>query len=409
MSSQTSTFSKSILSHRMQSASSSAIRDLLRHSKIPNMISLAGGIPAPDLIDTEGLEAATYRAIESAPNNVYQYGLTEGEMFLRKEVAARIITQGICVKPDNILITTGSQQALDMVARTFLDEGDNVLVEESTYLAALQVFDIAGANTTAFQVNQQGIDLEQLESLVAMRRIKLMYLVPNFSNPTGRTLSLAERMDLIAFAIRHDILIIEDDPYGDLRYEGEHVASLFEIAEQSFSAKNRVIYISSFSKTLAPGLRLGWCIPPESYFHPLCRAKQSMDLHSSTLSQYIAGCYLQSGRLDNRLKLLKEAYKSRRDALIKAIAEHLPDTLELNVPEGGMFLWGRFSNGLDASLVLEQALNHHVMFVPGKYFYSGTPDLSSIRLSFSTITPALADEAIKRLATAIQQTEQMRP
>ncbi|MBQ0832726.1 PLP-dependent aminotransferase family protein [Marinobacter sp.] len=371
------------------------------------MISLAGGIPAPDLIDTEGLEAATCHAIKSAPDNIYQYGLTEGERFLREEIASHMVAQGICVEPDHILVTTGSQQALDIVARTFLDEGDSVLVEEPTYLAALQVFDMAGANTIAFQVDQHGIDFTRLESLAAKRRIKLMYLVPNFSNPTGRTLPLAERMDLVEFAIRHDILIVEDDPYGDLRYDGDHVASLFKIAEQSFNSKHRVIYISSFSKTLAPGLRLGWCIPPESYFHPLCRAKQSMDLHSSTLSQYIAGYYLKSGRLDNRLKLLKKAYKSRRDALIKAIAEHLPGTLELNVPEGGMFLWGRFSNGLDASLVLKQALSHNVMFVPGKYFYSGTPDLSSIRLSFSTITPSLADEAVKRLAIAIQKTEQL--
>ncbi|MFL1465051.1 PLP-dependent aminotransferase family protein [Marinobacter sp. HN1S83] len=370
------------------------------------MISLAGGIPAPDLIDTDGLELATARALESAKNVIYQYGLTEGEPFLKEEIASRMVAQGISVEPDHILVTTGSQQALDIVARTFLDEGDSVLVEEPTYLAALQIFDMAGANTVAFEGDQHGIDFKRLESLVAKQRIKLMYLVPNFSNPTGRTLSLPERTDLVEFAIRHDILIVEDDPYGELRYDGTHVASLFEIAEQSFNSKNRVIYISSFSKILAPGLRLGWCIPPENYFHLLCRAKQSMDLHSSTLSQYITGYYLKSGRLDSRLPLLKKAYKSRRDALINAVSEHLPDTFELNVPKGGMFLWGRFANELDASLVLQQALSHHVMFVPGKYFYSGTPDLSSVRLSFSTITPSLAGEAVKRLAIAIQKTEQ---
>jgi len=406
MSHRSSSSSESILSRRMQTMSSSAIRDLLRHSKIPGMISLAGGIPAPDLIDTEGLEAATFRAVESARNATYQYGLTEGELFLREEIASRMVAQGISAEPDHILVTSGSQQALDIVARAFLDEGDSVLVEEPTYLAALQVFNMAGAKTLVFQGDQYGIDFTRLESLVANNRIKLMYLVPNFSNPTGTTLRLPERTKLVEFAIRHDIMIVVDDPYGDLRYDGEHVASLFEIAEQSFNSKNRVIYISSFSKTVAPGLRLGWCIPPESYFHSLCRAKQSMDLHSSTLSQYTAGYYLKSGRLDGRLQLLKKAYKCRRDALIKAISEHLPDALELNVPDGGMFLWGRFANGLDASLVLQQALSHHVMFVPGKYFYCEIPDLSSVRLSFSTITPSLADEAVKRLAIAIQRTEQ---
>jgi DNA-binding transcriptional MocR family regulator len=407
MDSQSTVYSKSILSNRMQTTSSSAIRDLLRHSKIPGMISLAGGIPAPDLIDTDGLELATTRAMEDAKSVIYQYGLTEGESLLKEQIVSHLSAQGLHVASDNILVTTGSQQALDIVARTFLDEGDHVLLEEPTYLAALQVFQMAGANTIPFQVSQDGVNFEQLESLVAKQRIKLMYLVPNFSNPTGKTLSLTERKALVEFAIRHDILIIEDDPYGALRYDGEHIASLFEIATQSFNSKNRVIYISSFSKILAPGLRLGWCVSPANYFHPLCRAKQFMDFHSSTLSQYIAGYYLQSERLGIRLHLLKHAYKSRRDALIKAISAHLPDALELNVPEGGMFLWGRLTNGLDASHVLQQALSHNVIFVPGKYFYSETPDLSSIRLSFSTISPSLAGEAAKRLAIAIQQTEQL--
>lgn len=396
------------LSKRMQGAQSSAVRDLLKHTQTPGMISLAGGIPAQDLMDLDGLESATQLAMRSTQGAAYQYGLTEGEAPFRQAIVKLMQSRGVVVDPDQILVTTGSQQALDMVAKTFLDEGDTVLVEEPTYLAALQVFNMADARLVAAGTDDGRLDMRQLESLLQRERVKLIYLVPNFSNPAGATLQLDERRRLIDLAVRYQALIVEDDPYGELRYSGDDVPSLYKLANEEFDAADQVIYISSFSKILAPGLRLGWCIPPRTYLNPMGLAKQSLDLHSSTLSQYIATFYLQSGRLEDRIRVLREAYRSRRDALIGAIERYLPNVIEFNIPEGGMFLWGRLTNGLSAKTLLEYALGEKLMFVPGAYFFSGTPDESTLRLSFSMITSQTADEALVRLSRAVQKAERAR-
>ena len=387
-----------LLAKRMQRVQSSAIRDLLRHAKIPGMISLAGGIPAPDLLDLEGLALAAEQAVGSGESDIYQYGLTEGEAVTREAIAELMTGRGINADPDQLLITTGSQQALDIVAKVFLDEGDAVLVEDPTYLAALQVFNMAGARSVAARFD----DMDAVTAALERERPKLIYVVPNFSNPAGATLSQAQRERLIDLAVEHHTLIVEDDPYGELRYSGEAVPSLYQLA-QARGIRNRVIYISSFSKILAPGLRLGWCLPPAEYASHLALAKQSLDLHSSTFSQHIATRYLKSGRLAARVAILRDAYRARRDALATAIEQHLPGQIDYNLPEGGMFLWGRLASGMNARELLKVALEEKVMFVPGDYFFSGNPDPQALRLSFSMITPEKADEALRRLALAIER------
>ncbi len=391
------------LSRRMQCAQTSAVRELLKHSKMPGMISLAGGIPAPDLFDLQGLQEAVDAELSQRDAATFQYGLTEGDPLLRSAIGDFMTRRGAKVDVANVLVTTGSQQVLDMIAKAFLDEGDSVLVERPTYLAALQVFQLAGAAIETVPGDRDGMDVEQLEARLASRSAKLLYVVPNFGNPTGATLSYERRIKLVELAARHDILLVEDDPYGQLRLGGQALPSLYDIAQDRDAGQAAVIHMSSFSKILAPGLRVGWCVAPPDCINYLAIAKQSVDLHASSLSQRIVYRYLTAGRLERRIEHLVESYRARRDALILALQEHLGEHLALNIPDGGMFLWGRLSGKVGAKVLLQYAIAEGVVFVPGEAFYADAPDTHTLRLSFATITSESASEAALRLKRAFDK------
>lgn len=391
---------KQYLSERMKRAQSSAVRELLKHSKVPGMLSLAGGIPAADLFDIQGLRASVEKEIYSEDVSIFQYGLTEGDPDLRDAVSDLMAQRGAPVKSEQVLITSGSQQFLEIACKVFINEGDTVLVERPTYLAALQVFDLAGARIVSAEGDEDGINLDPVEHILTQSPVKLIYVVPNFGNPTGATLSLERRIRLVDCAARHGVLILEDDPYGELRFSGTSLPSLYQLGMERHGDKSRVLYMSSFSKILAPGLRLGWGIGPAEFSSYLSIAKQAIDLHASSLSQRIVARYLAGGRLPQRIALLREHYRQRRDALHKALVTQLDDHLEINMPDGGMFLWGRLKNGLSAAELLNESIGHKVVFVPGAAFYSESPDRYAIRFSFATITPEMANEAANRLSKA---------
>jgi DNA-binding transcriptional MocR family regulator len=380
---------------------SSAVRELLKYSKMPNVISLAGGIPAPDLFDIPGLEGALDEEISEHNRDSFQYGITEGEPRLRQQIVAFMLQRGIRTTAENVLVTAGSQQGLDLIARVFLNPGDTILVERPAYLAALQVFTLAEARMLSVPTDEQGINVEQVEAILSNESVKAIYLVPNFGNPSGCTLTFERRQRLVQLACRYRVLIIEDDPYGEIRLQGEHIPSLYEIAQGVPGAEDSVLYLSSFSKILAPGLRTGWMVVPGEVYGHLAVAKQAIDLHTCTLSQRIIERYMASGRLQPRLSVLRASYRERRDALCAALRRHLGNAIQFNTPDGGMFLWGCFTSGVDASMVLKHAINAGVVFVPGEPFFFDAPERNTLRLSYSTITPASADEAARRLATAL--------
>lgn len=391
---------KQLLSAQVRGVKSSPVRDLLEHSKTPDIISLAGGIPAPDLFDMEGIDSVMAELIAGEHRDVFQYGLTEGEADLRQRIAEWAAPGGVTAAWDSILITSGSQQGLDLIARVLLDRGDRVIVERPTYLAALQVFQFADARVEAVRGGPEGLDVDEVEAKLRQGGVKVIYLLPNFANPTGSTMRLESRVRLVALARRYEALIIEDDPYRQLRLSGEELPTLHSIAAQEPGGTENVIYLSTFSKIFSPGVRVAWLAMP-SFLRPAAAvAKQALDLHTSTLSQRIVARYLETGRLSARIQVLRAAYRERRDALVSSLREALGDDLRFDTPDGGLFLWGRFAHGVPAAQVLRHGLEKRVVFVPGTSFYVDDPEHDTVRLSYSMLTPASAREGARRLKLA---------
>jgi 2-aminoadipate transaminase len=384
----------------MRSAKSSPVRELLALTERPGVISFAGGLPAPELFDVAGLRAAFAAVLESeAGARALQYSTTEGNPALRAAIADRLSSRGVSTGVDDLLITSGSQQALTLVATLLLEPGDRVLVEEPSYLAALQCFQLAQAECVPVPCDEDGLIPEALEPLIVQHRPKLLYTVPTFHNPTGRTLPLERRRRLVALADRTGVWVVEDDPYGELRYAGEPVPALASMAE----ADARVLSVSTLSKTVAPGLRLGWVRAPRSLLRPLTIAKQAADLHSSTIDQAAAAVWLAATDLDAHVAGLRAAYGARRDALLNGLAAALPPGSTHNWPEGGMFVWARLPEGWDAAALLPRALEREVAYVPGEHFFSGPPDRASLRLSFTTHQPDEIAHGLDRLAEAVRE------
>jgi 2-aminoadipate transaminase len=384
----------------MRSAKSSPVRELLALTERPGVISFAGGLPAPELFDVVGLRAAFATVLESeAGARALQYSTTEGNPALRAAIAGRLSARGVPTEVDDLLITTGSQQALTLVATLLLDAGDRVLVEEPSYLAALQCFDLARAQCVPVPCDEDGLIPEALEPLISEHRPKLLYTVPTFHNPTGRTIPLERRRRLLAAAERAGIWVVEDDPYGELRYAGQPVPALAAMA----AVDARVISVSTLSKTVAPGLRLGWVRAPKSLLRPLTIAKQAADLHSSTIDQAAAAVWLAATDLDAHVARLCAAYGARRDALLRGLSEALPPGSTHNWPEGGMFVWARLPAGWDAAALLPRALEREVAYVPGEHFFSGAPDRASLRLSFTTHEPEEIARGLERLSAAVRE------
>ncbi|WP_433291185.1 PLP-dependent aminotransferase family protein [Actinoplanes sp. CA-030573] len=384
---------------RLAGVASSPVRDLLALIDRPGVISFAGGLPAPELFDLDGLRAAFDRVLSTPDGRRHlQYAPTEGNADLRALVAARMTARGLPTGAGDLLITTGSQQGLTLIAAALLDPGAVVAVEEPTYLAALQCFQLAGCRIVPVASDPDGVDPAALASVFATERPALLYLVPTFANPTGRTLSLSRRAEVAELAAAHGVWVVEDDPYGELRYRGAPVPPL---AAQP-AARENVLHLGSFSKVAAPGLRLGWVRSPAAIRPALTVAKQAADLHTSTIDQAAAAGYLADTDLDAHVLQLRRAYAQRRDAMMAAMPETAPPGSTWTDPDGGMFTWLRLPGDTDTAALLPAGLARDVAFVPGAPFFAGHPDTATLRLSFTTHTPAEITEGMRRLASVLR-------
>ncbi|MEV7686699.1 PLP-dependent aminotransferase family protein [Streptomyces bungoensis] len=383
------------LAARARTVAGSPVRDILAVTARPDVINFAGGLPAPELFDREGIAAAFHAVLADTPERALQYSTTEGEPALREGLAARVTAQGLPTAADDLLVTTGSQQALSLLATALLEPGDTVLVENPCYLAALQVFALAGARVVAVPGDEDGVDPRALEEAVRRERPKLLYLVPTFQNPTGRTMPAPRREAVAAVAAREGLWIVEDDPYGDLRYDGTRVPWIASCP----GAEDRVVLLGSFSKVMAPGLRLGWLRAPAPLRRACAVAKQAVDLHTPTLNQLAAARYLNG--LDTHVARVRAVYGERRDAMLAGLPGALPAGSVWSRPEGGMFLWVRLPEPYDTTALLPRVVEQNVAYVPGAPFYAAAPDPATLRLCFVTRTPEDIAEGLRRLGRGL--------
>ncbi|MFB6530161.1 PLP-dependent aminotransferase family protein [Streptomyces sp. NPDC056399] len=382
---------------RLAGVGASPVREILALTARPEVISFAGGLPAPELFDVAGIRAAYDRVLAENPQYALQYSTTEGDPELRTAIAARLAARGLPTGPDDLLITTGSQQALTLLTTALVEPGAVVLVEDPCYLAALQTFGFAGARVVPVPTDDDGIVPEALEEIAAREKPTLLYLVPTFQNPTGRTLPAERRTAVARAAARIGFWIVEDDPYGELRYEGERVPWIATDPE----AADRTVLLGSFSKVMAPGLRLGYLRAPAGLRRASVIAKQAADLHTSTIDQAAAARYLRDSDLDAHVAVIRAAYQERRDAMLEGLPAALPEGSRWNRPEGGMFIWATLPAGHDATVLLKTAVGHEVAYVPGAPFFCGEPDPGAMRLSFTTHSADEIREGLHRLAKSL--------
>jgi len=394
---------------RTQRMTSSAIRELLKLTEKPDIISFAGGLPGPELFPVEELREAAETVLEQKGRKALQYSTTEGYPPLREMIVRHMARYGIVVDIDNVLITSGSQQALDLIGKVLINPGDKVLTENPTYLGALQAFTMYSADYVTVPLDDDGLVVEKLEDGLRSGP-KFMYLLPNFQNPSGVTLSLERRHEIIKLSDHYGIPIIEDDPYGQLRYEGEHIKSLVVLDAECVQCQHEgkytgnVIYLSTFSKTLAPGLRLGWIVAPKEVINRLVQAKQGTDLHSSTFDQMLAYEVGRGGFLDRHVHRIREVYGQRRTIMIKALEQAFPDPstgVRWTRPQGGLFLWLTLPEHMNAADVLMEAIREKVAFVPGAPFFPGGGGHNTIRLNFSNANEQQIVEGIARLGRVV--------
>ena len=384
----------------------SVIRELLKYSLRPELISFAGGLPAPELFPTEHCQDAACRLLTENGRTALQYGPSEGYPPLRQFISDQMCRSGIKVGPDNVLITNGSQQALDAIGKLLINPGDRVLVEEPTYLGALQAWNAYQAEYVTVPIDDDGLCTDQLEPALRMGP-KFMYVLPNFQNPGGTTMALARRQGLVALSNKYGIPIVEDDPYGALRFEGEHLPSLIDLdgrwqAQAGLNGhdfvEGNVIYLGTFSKTLAPGLRLGWIVAPTEVIEQLVMAKQGMDLHTSSFTQMLAYEVVKDGFLDEHIREIRKVYSERRLVMLAALERYFPEGCSWTRPEGGLFLWARVPEWVDTAELLPTAIEHNVAYVPGFAFYVDPErGRNTMRLNFSCARSEQIEEGIRRL------------
>lgn len=393
--------------HRTQRMGSSVIRELLKLTEQPDIISFAGGLPAPDVFPVKEFREACRVVLELHGAQALQYGATEGYRPLREMIARHTARYAVEVSPDNILITSGSQQALDFIGRLFINRGDHIVVESPTYLGALQAWNAYGAQYITVPMDEHGMIIEELEAALRVGP-KFIYVLPNFQNPSGCTLSLERRKKLVELADRYGVPIIEDDPYGQLRYEGEHLPSVVSL-DSEFRGPNgghysgNVIYLSTFSKLLAPGLRLAWVIAPPEVIRKLVMTKQAADLHTSSFNQYVAYEVGKGGFIDEHAKFIRDVYKERRDVMLEMMDEMFPPEMRWTRPHGGMFLWGIMPEGMDSSEALKIAIERKVAFVPGTAFHANGGGANTMRLNFSYSSPDTIRTGITRLGGLLKE------
>ncbi|BEV13976.1 PLP-dependent aminotransferase family protein [Herbaspirillum sp. DW155] len=387
-----------------QSPQGSPIRELFKYTQQPGMISFAGGYPAPSLFDTQGLARSAATLLDSAAAACLQYGATEGAAQL-----SQVLREVTCARlggadPGELIVTTGSQQGFELLLRILLEPGDGVVIERPCYPAAIQALRLAGADLMEIPGDEQGMDTDALEAMLqAGARPKLLYLVPSFANPTGATLPLARRRHLLALAVRYRFIVIEDDPYGQLRFTGQAEPPLLQVAQEIEGARDWLVYLSSLSKIVAPGLRIGWMCGPSEILRRAVIAKQTGDLCTAPWMQMVAAQYLQAGHLDAHLPHIIATYRERCAIMLSSLREAFGDRLSLIAPEGGMFIWASWQDGTDATALLQAAVRHNVMYVPGSAFYATQADEGHWRLSFANARPAEIIEGVARLKQAREE------
>ncbi|MFZ0546898.1 MAG: PLP-dependent aminotransferase family protein [Candidatus Promineifilaceae bacterium] len=403
---------------RMQNVGSSVIRELLKLTERADVISFAGGLPAPELFPMEAFRAACDRVLTRYGRRALQYSTTEGYGPLREYIVYKMEQYGIKATPNNILITSGSQQALDLLGKLLINPGDKILTERPTYLGALQAWRAYQADFVTVPVDDDGLQTDLLEEALCAGP-KFMYILPNFQNPGGVTLSMERRQALIELADRYGIPIIEDDPYGELRFEGEHLPSL--VVQDAYRLNGRssvngngyfqgnVIYLSTFSKTLAPGLRLGWVVAPTEVIQHCVMAKQGMDLHTSTFVQMVAYEVLRDDFLKEHVHRIREVYQERRDVMLAAMDHYFPPGIVWTRPQGGLFLWATLPENLNSTAILEKAIENKVAFVPGTAFYPGGGGENTMRLNFSNAQPEQIKTGIRRLGEVLAAEMEISP
>ena len=391
---------------RLKNVETSAIRELFKLLGKPGIISFAGGFPDPALFDVEGIRLASEQVLHNNPGPVLQYGATEGWNPLREALSQHMAKKGVTAKPDEIIITTGSQQGLDLIGKTMIDPGDKVIVEGPTFLATIQCFRLYGADIVTAPVDADGVKVDALEQLIVTHKPKLIYLVPTFGNPSGAMLSLARRKRVLELAAQYRVLVVEDDPYGEL-YFGQSVddrppPSMLSLSDQVPGSREWIAYCGSFSKVLSPGLRVGWMIAQPQLLANAVMCKQFSDAHTSNLTQAIAAQYLSMNRMDAALDVVRKTYAERARTMAQCLEKELGDAISFSQPHGGMFFWTRLTvPGSDAAEFAKRAIEKGVAFVPGAPFYATNPDRATLRLSFATADLAKIEEGVERLARAL--------
>ncbi len=387
------------LAERSAWMKSSVIRELLKFTVQPDVISFAGGLPAPEFFPVRDFEDACRHILHHEAKTALQYSPTEGYRPLKEWLAESMSKYGIWVEPENILMVSGSQQGLDLIGKLFIDPGACVITSAPTYLGALQAWNAYQATYRTVPLDNHGMCVDALEEVLTCgQRPCFVYVLPNFHNPAGTTLPLERRERLVELAREHDLVIIEDDPYGELRFEGEDITPIFRLAPE------RTLYLSTFSKTLAPGIRLAWVVAPKPIIARLVQAKQGADLHTGTFVQMLANDICQRGILRQHVKRLRSVYRSRRDTMLETLEEHWPQETSWTRPAGGLFLWARVPECIDTQAFLDKALEAKVAYVPGFAFYPAEGGgKHTMRLNFSNAREELINEGIYRLGMALKQ------
>ena len=391
---------------RLNNVETSAIRELFKLLGKPGIISFAGGFPDSAMFDVAGITDASNKALTEEPGAALQYGATEGYQPLREQLAAFMAAKGCTdVAPDNLIVTTGSQQALDLLGKTLISPGDKVIVEGPTFLATIQCFRLYGAQLISAPVDADGVQTDALEALIAEHKPKFVYLIPTFGNPTGGLLNLERRKKVLELAVKYDTLMVEDDPYGDLYFNAAPPPSLLALSAQVPGSRELLVYCGSLSKVLSPGLRVGWMIGPAELLGKATMCKQFSDAHTSTFAQATAAQYLKAGRMPATLAHVRQVYAERALAMGNALRKDLGAAIEFVQPQGGLFVWARLTGAggkvKDGAELAKRAIERGVAFVPGTPFYASNPDTATLRLSFATADVAKIEEGVVRLAQAL--------
>lgn len=388
------------LAHRAERMNPSVIREILKLAGKPGLLSMAGGLPSADTFPVDELKAACDRVLTDAPAEALQYAASEGYAPLREWVAERVGRLGLQVSPDQVLVTNGSQQGLDLMGKVMIDEGAPVAVETPTYLGALQAFTPYEPRYVSLDSDEEGV---RAEAMAALRQTapapRFAYLLPNYQNPTGRVMSLARRQAVMAAAQDVGVPVIEDNPYGDLWYDAEPLPSLASMWPGG------TVYLGSFSKILTPGFRLGFIVAPQVLFPKLLQAKQAADLHTPGFNQRVVHEVIKNGFLDAHIPRIRARYKANRDAMAAALRQHLPAGSQWQSPQGGMFFWVRLPEGLNAVALLDKAVAAGIAYVPGAPFYAAEPDPRALRLSFVTLTPAQIEQGVATLGRVLREAQ----